>query len=484
MKDMVQCLYTLMYLARLLLILTKLNSCVEGICNDSYVSFTIHFDSYPDETSWELLNHNGTSMLIGNGSDYDPSSTITDSICINSIESGSCFSLYVYDAFIGGICCFYGDGWFELFVNNVSVTSNIKQTFLECSPVYLNFCNATLINKTTISYYPCDQTYESEKQEQKQKQCGNKTSNNTSNAYTSNVTVYMPTYLNYNNEASLNVYSVDGIENNGIVDKRYAGYDIVYDACNQQYVYNEYCLRNDQCLDLVFNESCYTNGGHVLGFRVFINNKSLTLFEQYVIFTQSVTALYWCYDALLDENTNPNTLDIIIGANKNHGAVSRNDFGTLIAIYNITQKNNELIFNQNSWNYYSNNDNYWTFYLKNGCYEIIVSESDNAVSAEESVELSLHGYYIIAVNNQTVGYGGYFYQSESIIFCTNKNDYISYCITPYYCTNSSYHYIYQNLNRFVASLFILLLCLSGNRNNSLFTHRNICVRLLFFFIFI
>ena len=83
--------------------------------NESLWSYTLTTDSYPWETSWELLrtNNDGTEKLIASGPDdrvYDRRSTYTNSYCLTSGD----YSLVLQDRMGDGFCCKFGNGAFVM----------------------------------------------------------------------------------------------------------------------------------------------------------------------------------------------------------------------------------------------------------------------------------------------------------------------------------------------------------------------------------
>ncbi len=74
------------------------------------VTLVINPDNYPEETSWAIINEsNGEFVASGGLSSGD--TFYSEDICVNY---GSCYVLYVYDAYSDGICCFFGEGNFSL----------------------------------------------------------------------------------------------------------------------------------------------------------------------------------------------------------------------------------------------------------------------------------------------------------------------------------------------------------------------------------
>ncbi|MEL6656779.1 MAG: M12 family metallo-peptidase [Bacteroidota bacterium] len=80
-------------------------------CEQNIINFSLTFDSYPSETSWQLTDESGT--IIESGSGYNGSDvgmTISEEFCLDE----ACYTLTIFDSFGDGICCNHGDGNFEL----------------------------------------------------------------------------------------------------------------------------------------------------------------------------------------------------------------------------------------------------------------------------------------------------------------------------------------------------------------------------------
>ncbi|MGB0424149.1 MAG: CARDB domain-containing protein, partial [Flavobacteriales bacterium] len=74
------------------------------------ITFYILADNYPQESSWEIYDI-GADELVSAGSLSGGTDDYTEEICV---DYNSCFTLYFYDSFGDGICCGFGDGYFEV----------------------------------------------------------------------------------------------------------------------------------------------------------------------------------------------------------------------------------------------------------------------------------------------------------------------------------------------------------------------------------
>ena len=80
---------------------------LEGI----FLELFIQFDDFPVETSWEIVDIDGTP--IHRGGIYPNAlslSTLTESLCM----SEGCFTINFFDAAGDGLCCNFGSGFYEL----------------------------------------------------------------------------------------------------------------------------------------------------------------------------------------------------------------------------------------------------------------------------------------------------------------------------------------------------------------------------------
>jgi len=121
---------------------------VEVTFGDINLDLAIQTDQYPSETSWEILDDAGDIVSTGGG--YGSPNTLhEESVCL----SFGCYQFVIYDSFGDGICCDYGNGFFELTDNvNVSIQGG---TF--GSSESFNFCleeeDDASITESTISTF-------------------------------------------------------------------------------------------------------------------------------------------------------------------------------------------------------------------------------------------------------------------------------------------------------------------------------------------
>ena len=83
-------------------------------CTDTTLNLTT--DNYGAETSWEItLAGTGVAM----GSDYDNNQSVVETVCL---EDGD-YTFSIYDSYGDGICCGYGNGYYELVVDSIVVAT-------------------------------------------------------------------------------------------------------------------------------------------------------------------------------------------------------------------------------------------------------------------------------------------------------------------------------------------------------------------------
>lgn len=78
---------------------------------DVWVTLSLHFDLYPGETRWEIVNNAG--IVIASGGPYigqTPNSTLNLQQCLPS----GCYELVVFDSYGDGMCCNRGSGFYQL----------------------------------------------------------------------------------------------------------------------------------------------------------------------------------------------------------------------------------------------------------------------------------------------------------------------------------------------------------------------------------
>jgi hypothetical protein len=77
-----------------------------------YITVEIMTDDYPGETTWELIHRASGSVVASGGPLSDPNTLHTWQVCADPLD---CYDWYIYDAWGDGICCAYGDGYFNIY---------------------------------------------------------------------------------------------------------------------------------------------------------------------------------------------------------------------------------------------------------------------------------------------------------------------------------------------------------------------------------
>jgi hypothetical protein len=82
----------------------------EALLNGIQAMLNIQTDEYPEETTWELATENGE--VLYQGGPYEAQFTlITERLCI---DPEACYVFTMFDTYGDGICCQWGDGYYEI----------------------------------------------------------------------------------------------------------------------------------------------------------------------------------------------------------------------------------------------------------------------------------------------------------------------------------------------------------------------------------
>ena len=87
--------------------------CAPCPCNGGDVTLTILLDNFPQETSWELVQDNSVIAQGGTYGHLPDRSTVTENLCLPD----GCYDFIFYDSYGDGICCTYGEGYFQLILD-------------------------------------------------------------------------------------------------------------------------------------------------------------------------------------------------------------------------------------------------------------------------------------------------------------------------------------------------------------------------------
>ena len=75
------------------------------------IDILIFTDDYPTETSWDVQDEGGSVICSGAG--YSTGLFLYEETC--DVDPAGCYTFTIYDAYGDGICCAYGDGWYEVY---------------------------------------------------------------------------------------------------------------------------------------------------------------------------------------------------------------------------------------------------------------------------------------------------------------------------------------------------------------------------------
>lgn len=93
--------------------------CPQEGCPEDTLLIRILTDSYANETTWDLYELGGG--LIASG-DPDENNTLYEwEVCV---EADECYDFTIYDSYGDGICCAYGEGYYEIELNGEQVAAN------------------------------------------------------------------------------------------------------------------------------------------------------------------------------------------------------------------------------------------------------------------------------------------------------------------------------------------------------------------------
>ncbi|MCB0584768.1 MAG: S8 family serine peptidase, partial [Phaeodactylibacter sp.] len=78
---------------------------------ETNVFLTLHFDNYPGETRWRITSSAGD--ILASGGPYT-SQAIGSTITVQECLPFGCFNFTIFDAYQNGMCCNFGNGYYEL----------------------------------------------------------------------------------------------------------------------------------------------------------------------------------------------------------------------------------------------------------------------------------------------------------------------------------------------------------------------------------
>jgi len=96
----------------------------------------IHFDHYPEETSWSLINE-CTKELVAEGSGYNGNEDLSEELCIEDAKH----TFSIFDSHLDGLCCDHGNGEYHAeykgltLLDGADFTDKETKTFGDCPTI-------------------------------------------------------------------------------------------------------------------------------------------------------------------------------------------------------------------------------------------------------------------------------------------------------------------------------------------------------------
>lgn len=104
------------------------------IVSGSEMTLRLRTDGYPDETSWEIRTQGQLGTVVASGDGYDQTnSLLIVPVCLPE----GCYTFTLFDEFGDGLCCEWGQGFFELLSPQGNVIAEGAEFTDEAS---VNFC--------------------------------------------------------------------------------------------------------------------------------------------------------------------------------------------------------------------------------------------------------------------------------------------------------------------------------------------------------
>ncbi|WP_395632496.1 T9SS type A sorting domain-containing protein [Flavobacterium sp.] len=123
--------------------------------NTTQVVFNLQRDLYGSETTWSIVNQSGTTLA--SGGPYTDTSSLPALFTQNITVSNGCYTFTISDAYGDGICCDYGNGYYNLkTANNTTITSGTEFTDTVSKTFIINTSLSAedFVAKNSITIYP------------------------------------------------------------------------------------------------------------------------------------------------------------------------------------------------------------------------------------------------------------------------------------------------------------------------------------------
>ncbi|MCK4342339.1 MAG: hypothetical protein KAY37_11520, partial [Phycisphaerae bacterium] len=85
-------------------------------CPESAIDIEIYTDNYPGETTWEVLEYPSMAIVCSGGPYANALTLYTEQCCV---PDAGCYHFVIYDSYGDGICCAYGNGYYNVYYNAV-----------------------------------------------------------------------------------------------------------------------------------------------------------------------------------------------------------------------------------------------------------------------------------------------------------------------------------------------------------------------------
>ena len=125
------------------------SSTPSAFCLDSVlVKVNIYTDNFPDETSWDIKNDK--NVVVQSSSNFTRKFSMHEEVvCLSQSDfcKETSFAFTIYDSWGDGLCCEFGDGFYEVYVNGEKVGSGSS---FESSET-LSLCGETKPPKSAAS---------------------------------------------------------------------------------------------------------------------------------------------------------------------------------------------------------------------------------------------------------------------------------------------------------------------------------------------
>jgi len=114
---------------------SDLSTCSAGI-NQTNFRLDLTLDIYVDETTWTLTDSSGSTIRFG---EYENAFQM-EQIEYACIEKDECYLFEIFDLFGDGICCSFGNGTYDIFIDSVPL-NNTNGSFGARAEHYIGPCD-------------------------------------------------------------------------------------------------------------------------------------------------------------------------------------------------------------------------------------------------------------------------------------------------------------------------------------------------------